>query len=131
MCKEQTLSRSTVKTIPHDFNKEEKVGKCPVFTNFMNGGNCPESYNLFQGSYLFQRVCLEFFRTVSCFFLFFVFLSIWVFFHELSRFTGQQTKGEGVYLTPLYHFHQLHRHLDISRATTAESPSLHIASIRT
>ena len=49
------------------------------------------------------------------------FFSIWVFFHEHSRFTGQQGKGEGIYLTPLYHFHPLHRHLDISRAIAAES----------
>ena len=59
------------------------------------------------------------------------FLSIWVFFHEHSRFTGQQAKEEGIYLTPLYHFHQLQRHLDISRAITAESSPLHIAGSRT
>ena len=62
---------------------------------------------------------------------FFVFFSIWVFFHEHSRFTGQQGKGEGIYLTPLYHFHPLHRHLDISQAITAESSPLHIAGSRT
>ena len=55
------------------------------------------------------------------------FFSIWFFFHEHSRFRGQQGKGEGIYLTPLYHFPPLHRHLDISRATTAESSRLHIA----
>ena len=60
-----------------------------------------------------------------------VFFSIWVFFHEHSRFTGQQGKGKGIYLTPLYHFHPLHRHLDISRAITAESSLLHIAGSRT
>ena len=47
------------------------------------------------------------------------FFSILVFFHEHSRFT------------PLYHFHPLHRHLDISWAITAESSPLHIASSRT
>ena len=57
--------------------------------------------------------------------------SIWVFFHEHSRFAGQQGKGEGIFLTPLYHFHPLHRHLDISRAITAESSPLHIAGSRT
>ena len=62
---------------------------------------------------------------------FFFFFSIWVFFHEHSQFTGQQGKGEGIYLTPLYHFHPLHRHLDISRAITAESSPLHIAGSRT
>ena len=62
---------------------------------------------------------------------FFFFFSIWVFFHEHSRFTGQQGKGEGIYLTPLYHFHPLHRHLDISRAIAAESSPLQIAGSRT
>ena len=56
------------------------------------------------------------------------FFSIWVFFHEHSRFTGQQGKGEGIYLTPLYHFHPLHRHLHISREITAGGSPLHIAS---
>ena len=54
------------------------------------------------------------------FFCFFV-----VFFFYLGflsqTFTGQQRKGEGIYLTPLYHFHPLHGQLDISRAITAES----------
>ena len=72
-------------------------------------------------------------RYLALFLLFSVifFFSIWVFFHEHSRFTGQQGKGEGIYLTPLCHFHPLHRHLDISRAITAESSPLHIAGSRT
>ena len=52
----------------------------------------------------------------------------------LSRtFTIQRTarKGEFISLSLFYHFHQLDRHLDISRATTAESSPLHIASSRT
>ena len=61
----------------------------------------------------------------------FFFLSIGVFFHEHSLFTGQQEKGEGIYLTPLYHLHPLHRHLDMSRSITVESSPLHIASSRT
>ena len=64
------------------------------------------------------------------FFSFFFYL-FFFFFHEHSRFTGQQGKGEDIYLTPLYHFYPLHRHLDISRAVTAESSPLHIASSRT
>ena len=61
-----------------------------------------------------------------------IFFSIWVFIHEHSRFPGQQGKGEGIYyLTPLYHFHPLHKHLDNSSATTAESSSLDIARSRT
>ena len=59
----------------------------------------------------------------------FFFFSVWVFFHENSRFTWQQGKGEDIYLTSLYHFHPLQRNVDISRFITAESSSLHIASI--
>ena len=29
-----------------------------------------------------------------------LFLSVWVFFHEHSRFTGQKGKGEAISLTP-------------------------------
>ena len=57
--------------------------------------------------------------------------SIWVLFHEHSRITGLQGKGESISLTPHYHFHPLHRHLDISREIAAESSPLHIASSRT
>ena len=59
------------------------------------------------------------------------FFSIWVFFHEHSRITGLQEKGEGISLTPHYPFHPLHKHLDISRAIAAESSPLHIGSSRT
>ena len=52
------------------------------------------------------------------------FFSIWDFFHEHLRITGLQEKGEGISLTPQYHFHPLHRHLDISRMITAESSPL-------
>ena len=55
---------------------------------------------------------------------------ILVFFHERSRFTGQQTKGAGISLTPHYHFHPLHRRLNISRAITGEYLP-HIATSRT
>ena len=56
---------------------------------------------------------------------------MWVFFHENSRITGLQGKGEGISLTPHYHFHPLHRHLDISRVITAGSSLLRIVSSRT
>ena len=52
---------------------------------------------------------------------------MWVFFHEHTRITGLQEKGAGIPLSPHYHFHLLHRHLDISRAITAENSPLHIA----
>ena len=58
------------------------------------------------------------------------FLSILVFFHGHSRITGLQGKGEGTSLTSHYHFHPLHRHLDIGRGIAVENSPLHIASIR-
>ena len=59
------------------------------------------------------------------------FFSIWVFFHGHFWITGLQGKGEGISITPYYHFHLLHRHWDISLAIAAESSPLHIASSRT
>ena len=56
---------------------------------------------------------------------------LWVFFRDHSRITGLQGKVEGISLTPHYHFHSLHRHLDISPAITAESSPVHIVSSRT
>ena len=49
----------------------------------------------------------------------FFFFSIWVFFHEHSRFAGQQGKGEVIYLTPLCHFHPLRGRSGIGRAIAA------------
>ena len=67
------------------------------------------------------------FRYTS-FLLFFFHLG---FFHKHSQFIGQLGEGEVISLSSLYHFHPLHRHLDISRSITAESSPLHIASSRT
>ena len=61
----------------------------------------------------------------------FFFFAIWVFFHEHSRITGQHGKGEAISLTPRYHFHSFHRHLEISRVITAWSLPPHIANSRT
>ena len=57
-----------------------------------------------------------------------VFFSIWVFFHKHSWIIGLQGNGEGISSAPHYHFHLLHRHLDISQVITAESSPLYIAS---
>ena len=77
------------------------------------------------------RVLLpHFFFFRFCFFLSF-FFSFWVFIHEHSRFIGQQLKEEDFSLTPLCHFHPLHRHSDVGRAITAENSPPHIASSRT
>ena len=55
------------------------------------------------------------------FFFGFVFCFIWVFFHEHSRLTVLQGKWQGISVTLLYHFHQLHRHSDFKWEITAES----------
>ena len=60
-------------------------------------------------------------------FFWFFFFSVWLFFHEYSRFTGQQVKREAISLYPFYHFHLLHRHLKISWVIAAESSPLRIA----
>ena len=52
------------------------------------------------------------------------------FLSRTSQFTGQQVKREAISLIPHYHFHPLHRHLDIIRVITAESSPLHIVSSR-
>ena len=69
--------------------------------------------------------------TVRYVFIYLLFFSIWVFFHNHSRITRLQVKGERISSTPHYHFHPLQRHLDISHAITAESSPLHISSSRT
>ena len=60
-----------------------------------------------------------------------MFFSISVFVHEHSRFTGQHGKRKAISLSPLYNFHPLRRHLDITRAITVDSSPLHIASCET
>ena len=58
------------------------------------------------------------------------FLSIGLFFHKI--FTIYKTAGKGrPNQSAHYHLHPLHEHLRISRAITAESSPLHIASDRT
>ena len=71
---------------------------------------------------------LNYLKTYSRTYLYFFF-----YVSFLSRtFTNHRTagEGEGISLTPHYHFHPLHRHLDISWAVTTESSLLHIASCR-
>ena len=58
----------------------------------------------------------------------------YVFFFYLGflsqPFTNHTTAGEegGHVITPHYHFHPLHRHLNINRVITAERSPLHIGS---
>ena len=60
-------------------------------------------------------------------YLFLVNYFIFFGFHS-QQFRNHRTAGEGISLTPPYHFHPLHRHLDISRAITTDGSSLHIGS---
>ena len=53
------------------------------------------------------------------------------FFSFLSQFTGQQGKGNAIFLIPLYLFYMLHSNLDSNWAITATSSPLHIASNHT
>ena len=58
-----------------------------------------------------------------------ILMSFFFYLGLLSRtFTNRRT--EGISLTPHYHFHTLHRHLDISRAIAVEGSPLHIANNR-
>ena len=81
--------------------------------------------------YVYLKDFTDFFNTDLAIIIIIIIFSIWFFFHEHSRITGLQGKGKGISITPHYHFHPLHRHLDICRAITAESSPLHIASNRT
>ena len=75
---------------------------------------------------------LRFYFTIVCnmFSWFYYYFSIWVFFHDHSRITEMQGKGEGISLAPHYHFHPLHRHLDITQVIAVESSPLYIGSSR-
>ena len=89
------------------------------------GENSPMYRDMFTiALVLFFNYCMliSFFSTQLFFFV------IWIFFQKHSRFTGQQGKGDGISLTPLYHFHPLHRHLEISQGITVESSLHHIIS---
>ena len=87
------------------------------------------TFYLLNGSIVCIVLNVDYVMNVACNYVMVFF--IWVSFDEHSRLTGQQGKREGIYLTPLYHLHPLHRHLDISRAIKVESTPLHIASSRT
>ena len=54
-----------------------------------------------------------------------------IFFINLANKPGitpkRQGKGNAISLNPLYHFHPLHRHLEVNQAITAESSLQHIA----
>ena len=53
-------------------------------------------------------------------------------FSFTNNHDSQESRGRGrlISVIPFYHFHPLHRHLDISQAITADSSPLHIVSSR-
>ena len=79
---------------------------------------------------LFNNMHREFVLTCCKAYLLSFFFSIWLFFLEYSRFTGQKMKGEAISLYPFYHFYPLHRHLDISWVIAAEGSPLRITGSR-
>ena len=42
-----------------------------------------------------------------------------------ETFIGQKGKGDAISLTPLYHFHLLHRHLEVNQAITPDGSPQH------
>ena len=101
-------------------------------TEFQLGTQDKMSFKHSVPIYRIETFILAFSQTMQTFyqqsFRFKLFFSLRIFFHEHSRFTGHQWKEKTISLTPLYHFNPLHRYLDISRAITAESTPLHVAS---
>ena len=79
--------------------------------------------------YMYMYVCIY-----VCVYMYVYNDNLFFYLGFLSRtFTIHRTAGEGVgyfFNSSLrfYHFHPLHRHLDISRAITAESSPLHLSS---
>ena len=60
------------------------------------------------------------------------FFSIWVFFFTtIHESQDSRRRRKAFFLSPHYHFNPLPRHLDISRAITAESSPLDIGTSRT
>ena len=77
-----------------------------------------DRYEFFTGEEILppgqRRVIKQAKFAYSLFFIIIIIFSIWIFFREHSRITRLQRNGEGISLTPHYHFNPLHRHLGIS-----------------
>ena len=52
------------------------------------------------------------------------------FFKNVHEPQDSKSRETAFFLTPHYHFHPLHRHLDMSQEVTAESSPLHMGSSR-
>ena len=81
---------------------------------------------------VFYKGLANVFTQVKGWYSIFLFLGFLSQILTIHRTAGEVGGGGGgaIYLTPSYHFHPLHRHLDISWVISAESSHLHIASNR-
>ena len=111
-----------IETSPLICSENQWTGFCIIGTSFMKDSRRASSTYT---KSLFLHVVKNIFCFCFCFFS-----SIWLVFHEYSRITGQQVKGEAISLNPFYQFHLLHRHLNISWVIAAESSALRIAGSR-
>ena len=103
--------------------------KCPRKPYYTLLSPCLIYCMIFEEKYFSCYILLTDQISLSGFLFFFFFLSG---FSITTIHESQDCRGRGrAFLTPHYHFHPLLRHLEISRAITAESSPLHIASPRT
>ena len=82
----------------------------------VENNNTMKRYEICSKLKIVQSVFIVNSEHISPLFRVFLFFSIWVFFHNHSQIIGLQGKGEDI--SPHYHFHPLHIHLDISRVIT-------------
>ena len=97
-----------------------------------NWSTCSLTGRLLKSLFQLKREILFYTHLISLFVIpnFSIVVIFYLGFHSRT-FTEQQRNGRAIFLTPLYHFHPLYKHLNISRAITAETSPLHIASNRT
>ena len=96
--------RKAVSKISANFRNIQKFSKRIISTT----GECALKKN--SASFVFLYCDINQFNSPWKY----LFFSTCVFFHSHSRIKGLQGKEEGIPLTLHYHFHPLHRHLDIN-----------------
>ena len=85
--------------------------------------------NVSKGSNVFSS--LSVFHALDTFYRLNIFRMLNVLYRLNVSSMLNTLKGEAISLIPLYHFHPLHRHLDISQTITTECSPLHIPKSRT
>ena len=120
-CKHQSINSFMTEVLVLSCSANQWTGFCIIRTSVMKDSrlsSCTQTKSLF----LHAKDIIFFF----CFVLFCFFYLL--FFHVYSRFTGQQVKGEATSFFFFYHFHPLHRHVDISWVNASENSPLCIDS---